>query len=184
MDQGSLHEILKVHGPLPDSRVKSVGHDVLCGLEYLHSFGCIHNDIKPSNILLHNGVAKISDFGVSRNINDKKSELMQSGTFVYMSPERLEGRDYDTSADIWSFGLVMYELIKGASYYDSDLNQAIIVSVVCSGDLPDLSDEECGIINDLVVKCCVREKSSRATASILKKMLNNNLENVNTLKVT
>jgi len=171
MDQGSLHEILKTHGPLPNDRILSISKDVLCGLEYLHGFGCIHNDIKPANILLHNGVAKISDFGISRNINDTNKELIQSGTFIYMSPERLEGKDYNMSADIWSFGLLLYELIKGISFYDSDLNMAVIVSIVCSGDLPDLSNEENGIIRDMINKCCVREKSSRITASELIKML-------------
>jgi serine/threonine protein kinase len=88
----------------------------LQGLEYLHKVKkVVHRDIKPSNILLNSkGVVKISDFGVSgelENSQDYKSTYV--GTVTYMSPERFKGESYNSDTDLWSLGILLYEMAMG-----------------------------------------------------------------------
>ncbi len=93
---------------------------ILSGLLYLHK--CkkqIHRDIKPDNILLNSkGEAKLSDFGISKEL-DMSAALCNTfvGTVTYMSPERLEGKKYSFPSDVWSLGLVLYEMATGQYAY-------------------------------------------------------------------
>ena len=84
------------------------------GLKYLHSKGITHRDLKPANILLKNGVCKISDFGFARSL-DEESSIMKSivGTPLYMSPQLLKRSKYSTKSDLWSIGLIYYEMLHG-----------------------------------------------------------------------
>lgn len=81
------------------------------GLIYLHSLGIIHRDIKPENILNSYGVLKLSDFGWSIYTEEKRMTFC--GTLDYVSPEVVSGKDYDFKVDIWSIGVLTYELITG-----------------------------------------------------------------------
>jgi serine/threonine protein kinase len=118
MDGGSLADIICVYQkakiePLIDERILAkVALQILCGLSYMHSNNQIHRDIKPGNILTNiKGQVKISDFGISKELIDKEDfSKTFIGTRSYMSPERVEGENYSFVSDIWSFGLVMYEL--------------------------------------------------------------------------
>ena len=83
------------------------------GAKYLHTKGIIHRDLKPANILIKNGICKISDFGFARHLGH--STIMKSivGTPLYMSPQILKGLKYTSKSDLWSIGLIYYELIHG-----------------------------------------------------------------------
>ena len=75
----------------------------------------MHRDIKPENVMINAlGYTKLSDFGISKDLEDKdKLANTFVGTFKYMSPERLEGKQYTYSSDIWSMGLILYEMLCG-----------------------------------------------------------------------
>lgn len=77
----------------------------------------IHRDIKPSNILLHNGVAKIADFGFARVIETEFDQMALSrvGSPIYMAPQILEGSHFSSKCDIWSIGVMFYELLYGVT---------------------------------------------------------------------
>ena len=119
----SLEAILK-EGPLPESEVIQVAKQVLEALEEAHENGVIHRDLKPGNIVMTvKGKAKVLDFGLAKLLS-KTSETMGPaanltqtghtvGTVPYMAPEQLQGADADTRSDIYSVGVVLYEMATG-----------------------------------------------------------------------
>lgn len=84
---------------------------IIKGLEYLHNNNILHRDIKPQNILLHNDIIKICDFGFSKKIKDNDLISTFCGSPLYMAPEILKYNEYTDKADIWSLGVILYELI-------------------------------------------------------------------------
>jgi len=103
---------------LPEYRVRyNIVEPIASALQYIHSKGIIHRDVKPENILvMKSGKTKLCDFGLATY---KSSECsLRCGTHGFMAPE-MTGRPYDEKVDIWAFGCVIYELIYGTSYYKS-----------------------------------------------------------------
>lgn len=115
----------------PDEAIKIISA-VLDGLAYVHEFGIVHRDIKPGNIFITNkGVVKIADFGIARMDN---SELTQVGSVLgtpsYMSPEQCIGAGVDARSDLFSTGVMLYELITGKKPFRADQATAIINNVI------------------------------------------------------
>lgn len=100
---------------LPEYRVKELAGDLVSALHYLHRNRILHRDIKPQNILLDTeGRAKLCDFGFARNLGLNTMVLTSiKGTPLYMAPELIEEKPYDHTADIWSLGCIIYELLVG-----------------------------------------------------------------------
>ncbi|MDX1694311.1 MAG: protein kinase [Ketobacteraceae bacterium] len=114
-----------------DEAIKIIS-SVLDGLAYVHEFGIVHRDIKPANIFITNkGIVKIADFGIARMDN---SELTQVGSVLgtpsYMSPEQCIGAGVDARSDLFSTGVMLYELITGKKPFRADQAQAIINNVI------------------------------------------------------
>lgn len=84
------------------------------GVKYLHINGIIHRDLKPANILMKHGECKISDFGFAKNL-EHENAIMKSivGTPLYMSPQLLKKVKYTNKSDLWSIGLIYYEMLHG-----------------------------------------------------------------------
>jgi serine/threonine protein kinase len=103
-------------GPLPISQVIEIGSQIATGLSRAHEKGIVHRDIKPSNLMLtQSGELKILDFGIAK-LTDH-SHLTKTGAVVgtpaYMAPEQMTGTEVDERADLWSFGVVLYEMLTG-----------------------------------------------------------------------
>lgn len=115
LDAGSLADILKEVGRIPEQVLGLMTIQMLKGMDYLHRKKVIHRDIKPSNILLdRTGRIKIADFGVSGKLEQTMGCLSSwVGTVTHMSPERLRGESYYPDTDIWSLGLVVLECALG-----------------------------------------------------------------------
>ncbi len=134
MDKGSLDDVLKKVKKIPEHVLKLIAVQILNGLKYLHEERrIVHRDIKPGNVLINSsGKVKISDFGligykskqtntISKNTKsfdsdreENESEFLScQGTFLYFSPERFTGNSYSYDSDIWSFGVMMFELATG-----------------------------------------------------------------------
>ncbi|EAS05692.2 plant dual-specificity MAP kinase kinase family domain protein (macronuclear) [Tetrahymena thermophila SB210] len=123
MDLGTVHDLVKKVGPLPEIIVAIMAIQVLKGLDYIHNKAkVIHRDIKPSNLLVNSkGQVKIADFGVSANLESAVEVKNWVGTVTYMSPERFRGQAYTANTDIWSLGLTICECALGTyPYFDSN----------------------------------------------------------------
>ena len=117
--EGNLEEKLKTNGPYKETELFSIIQDVYKGLKYLVSHNIVHRDIKVSNILINKGVHKIGDFGFAKvskylvNIFRFDFKDISIGSPIYMSPEGLIHNVYGPKTDIWSFGVLIYELLHG-----------------------------------------------------------------------
>ncbi len=108
-------------GPLPMPEVSTLFHQIGSALHYAHSMGFIHRDIKPGNIMLReDGTALLSDFGAARVAESATLATLTIGTPAYMSPEQILGRDLQPQSDIYSFGIVLYEMLAGRRPFTGD----------------------------------------------------------------
>jgi fused-like protein len=113
--QGELFEILEEDKSLPEDVIRSIAQQLVSALFYLHSNRIIHRDMKPQNILIsHNGVLKLCDFGFARAMSSNTLLLTSiKGTPLYMSPELVQEQPYNNTVDLWSLGVILYELFVG-----------------------------------------------------------------------
>ncbi|CAD8074619.1 unnamed protein product [Paramecium primaurelia] len=118
---GDLREYLKKRKQIPENDAINVLKDLLHGIKALLKIGIIHRDIKPANIMIHDGIFKITDFGFAKQVDSHIDTIMNSlvGTPLYMSPQILKRQSYTSKCDIWSLGLIFYELIYGITPWHS-----------------------------------------------------------------
>jgi serine/threonine protein kinase len=123
VDGPSLARLLRHKEPMPLDVAVAITAQILAGLEHAHNSGVVHRDIKPSNVLLTSGgVAKISDFGIA--LAGKLPSLTQTGqrigTPAYMSPEQAEGKRLDHRSDLFSVGIILYEMLAQKAPFVGD----------------------------------------------------------------
>ncbi|MHB1502607.1 MAG: Stk1 family PASTA domain-containing Ser/Thr kinase [Acidimicrobiales bacterium] len=129
IDGRPLSSILRTAGPLHPDRAADIAADVAGALAYAHRHGVIHRDVKPGNVLITDeGQVKVTDFGIARAINTEES-LTQTGavmgTATYFSPEQAEGMGVDSRSDIYSLGVVLYEMVTGRPPFLGDTPVAV-----------------------------------------------------------
>ena len=113
--------ISQAGGPLPLSETTTLLHQIGPALHYAHTMGFIHRDIKPGNIMLReDGTALLSDFGAAKVLENSTLATLTVGTPAYMSPEQILGRDPQPQSDIYSFGIVLYEMLVGRRPFTGD----------------------------------------------------------------
>ncbi|XRA97674.1 cAMP-dependent protein kinase type 1 [Pycnococcus provasolii] len=116
---GSLSSVIRSNkiplGSLSESSTRVLAAEILLGLQYLHDANTIHRDLKPANILLDSGGhAKIADFGLAKHLHhDDGRAYTLVGTVEYIAPEVLHNRGYGKPADLWSFGIILYQMCIG-----------------------------------------------------------------------
>merc|ERR1719491_1740984 len=170
MDRGSLAGLRKL-GRIPPHILAAMALHVLSGLDYLHAKQLLHNDIKPANVLLSaEGLVKLTDFGITRFMKDSVCRTVM-GTKTYLAPEKVVPEDgYSLPSDIWSFGVMMFELASGSHpFAGADDSFAAIFKCLIDDPEPRLSEEQ-GYPPSLchfIERCLVRDPSRRATANEL-----------------
>uniref|UniRef100_A0A131YVA7 Mitogen-activated protein kinase kinase kinase dlk-1 n=1 Tax=Rhipicephalus appendiculatus TaxID=34631 RepID=A0A131YVA7_RHIAP len=127
---GQLYDALKNGRIIPPATVVEWSKHIASGMNYLHSRSIIHRDLKSPNILIsYNDVLKISDFGTCRQWNERSTKMSFAGTVAWMAPEVIRNEPCSEKVDIWSYGVVMWELLNCETPYKDVDSNAIIWGV-------------------------------------------------------
>ena len=143
VDGENLKQLCERTGPLPVRRALEIAVAVADGLAYAHEHGVVHRDVKPQNVLLsRDGEVKVTDFGIARSL-DAESGLTVTGTVLgtssYLSPEQASGLRVTPAADVYSLGVVLYELLAGAVPFPGG-NQVVVALKHVNEPPPSLLD--------------------------------------------
>src|SRR5579864_4044717 len=162
----TLHQILQKHGKLPVSEALDIMRQALNGLQAAHREGVIHSDLKPGNIMRDGqGRVVVMDFGLARSLaGDGMTRTgTMMGTMEYMSPEQAQAKELDAPSDIFTSGLICYELLTGKMPYHADSVVASLLKRMQERAIPP-SDWDASIpqpVSELVSKCLERDPGDR-----------------------
>ncbi|TEB35177.1 Pkinase-domain-containing protein [Coprinellus micaceus] len=176
---GSVSALLQAHGRLREEVVTSFLHQILDGLEYLHSKNIIHRDLKADNILVEpTGVCKISDFGISKKASDLhqggRAHTMMRGTVYWMAPEVVNsngGQGYDIKVDIWSVGCIALEMWSGRRPWSDLPMMPVMFKLFTEKSPPPVPDDiQLSALADAFrTECFYVDPQKRPHAHVLKK---------------
>lgn len=166
VDGGTLRELLRQRGPMPPHAAAAVMQSVLHALSVAHSRGMVHRDIKPENVLISaDGKVKLADFGLVRAAADTKvtSNSIIVGTVAYLSPEQVTGEPISPASDVYSAGILLFELLTGSTPFEADTSLGVAMkrlneNVPSPSDLIDGVSEE---FDELVARACARRREDR-----------------------
>jgi serine/threonine protein kinase/Flp pilus assembly protein TadD len=153
-------------GPLPVAEGLALFLHLVDGLRAAHRRGIIHRDIKPENVLITpDGVAKIADFGLAlaRGSRRTVAEGTREGTISYMAPEILNGEEPHFTSDVWSLGIVLYEILSGRKPFAGEYEQAVIYSIL-NEPYPELSSVKGEIpasLRSVIARCLAKNPADR-----------------------
>ena len=123
VDGLTLRDVVRRQGPLMASRAAEIGADIAAALHFAHVGGVVHRDVKPGNVLITASQVKVTDFGIAR-AGDPAESLTQAGavmgTATYFSPEQAQGHVVDPRTDVYSLGVVLYEMVSGRPPFTGD----------------------------------------------------------------
>ncbi len=169
-NNGSLRQWLREHGgksPSLEKTVEIMG-GILDGLTHLHTQNIIHRDLKPENILLKGDVPCIADFGVSRIVANASLEISSgtntAGSPLYMSPESFERIKPSPQIDIWSAGVMLFEMLSGKTPYSSDTIPGLIYEIVTK-EPRSLPDDVPQSFHQVIKKSLAKDISERFTTA-------------------
>src|SRR6476620_6328316 len=169
---GDLAASLRERGPLPPTVAASIGQQVADALDAAHARGIVHRDIKPSNVLLSTGGrVKVADFGIAQAFTDAQLTMtgVTMGSVHYFSPEQARGEQVTTASDIYSTGLVLYEMLTGQRAYTGG-SAAEVAMARLTGRIPSPMEVRPDVpaALDAVVRWCLQpEARGRPSASEL-----------------
>jgi len=166
VDGENLKGMIRMMGQLSSGQAVSIAKQVCEGLSEAHRIGVVHRDLKPSNIMIDkDGNAKIMDFGIARSLTGKgiTGVGVMIGTPEYMSPEQVESKEIDQRSDIYSLGVILYEMVTGRIPFEGDTPYSIGVKHKSEAPRnpkeinPQISDD----LNRMILRCLEKEKEKR-----------------------
>lgn len=162
---GSLADLLQKESRLPLAQLVQIALDLSDALTRAHRLNIIHRDIKPANVLIAaDGTPRLTDFGVARIGN---SDITQTGAVVgtlgYLAPEAFEAQPLDARSDIWSFGVMLFEMLAGHRPFTGDSPSAVIRSILMqpTPDLEKLCPDAPSALLDLIYRMLEKNRSAR-----------------------
>ncbi|CAD8120564.1 unnamed protein product [Paramecium sonneborni] len=180
MDQGSLRSLIEqiyknnLVEFINEQIIATITYNILLGLQYLHKQKHqLHRDIKPENILINSqGQIKLTDFGISKQLENTIAIARTFvGTLMYMSPERTEGKNYSYASDIWSLGLIIYELATGKHPYafsNKSMTYIQMIQSILKSDSPKLDNHPYSLeMKDFLNICLNKDQNKRLDAQTL-----------------
>jgi len=174
----TLRDIIRQQAPLPPARALDLLAPILSALSAAHDAGIVHRDIKPENVLISdNGVVKVADFGLARAVSATGNTATQGllmGTVSYLAPELVTDGSADARSDVYSAGILLYELLTGNKPHSGDTPIQVAYAHV-HADVPPPSAEEPGIppyVDALVQRATARDRDLRpADARVLSRQV-------------
>ena len=163
----TLSELLQESSQMSMRVAMGVGRQICRGLQAAHEQGIIHRDIKPQNVLIdHKGEVKLMDFGIAR-MTESAEGMTQAGMVVgtphYMSPEQVQGRALDPRSDVYSMGIMIYEMLCGRRPFEAPALMAILTAHISETARPaiEIRPELDPEINRIVMKCLAKDPRQR-----------------------
>ncbi len=173
--RGESLRVRIMKGPVPLEESLTILRDVACALAYAHRQGIVHRDIKPENILLSEGTAVVTDFGIAKAVQAARkggAEITQPGDYVgtpmYMAPEQAASDPAtDQRADIYAWGVVAYELISGKHPFAEQTSPQALLTAQMSDTPPPMTTTNSRVprsVSDLVMRCLSKRAEMRPAA--------------------
>ena len=178
--EGNLKELLSTHEINQAERIAIV-EGLLAGIEYLHLNKIIHRDLKPSNILISKDIKgsfipKIADFGLSKIADENEltsiSNSFAGGTLEYSPPEQLYGHKLSFNSDLWSFGVIAFEILTGKKPFTSDdftgsaeAKRSVIYHKIINAEIPATMDLCPTPFDQVIRRCLVKDNKLRALSA-------------------
>ena len=163
-------------GPLPLDRAIAFGLQIAQALDAAHTRGVIHRDLKPSNVMITRDGVKLLDFGVAKlHVLDEGPDRLEAtrgvgpteegavpGTYPYMSPEQLEGREADARSDLFALGSVLYEMTTGTRPFQAD-NRAALTAAILTHRPPPVSTVCAAppLLDRVIARCLEKNPEAR-----------------------
>ncbi|HUB50644.1 MAG TPA: protein kinase [Terracidiphilus sp.] len=162
----NLHQLLKQQGKLPIAEAVNIMEQVAAGLSAAHREGIIHRDLKPGNIMRDvNGRVVVMDFGLARTISGDGMTRTGAmlGTMEYMSPEQAHGKELKASSDIFTAGLILYELLAGVAPFQAESAIASLLMRTQQRAVPlvEIDKNIPGSLSNIVAKCLEKDPANR-----------------------
>mmetsp|Transcript_21197 Transcript_21197/g.63782 ORF Transcript_21197/g.63782 Transcript_21197/m.63782 type:complete len:615 (-) Transcript_21197:1774-3618(-) len=177
MPGGSVYDYMRRAGPLKLPTLLRVAVEICRGMDYLHKRKIAHRDLKAANLLMdETGIVKIADFGVARVMDTAGIMTAETGTYRWMAPEVIEHKPYGERADIFSFGILLWELLTGRVPYEDMTPLQAAVGVVQKGLRPSIPPGTPGPLAAVMAACWVRDPESRPSFEQLREQLEDILE--------
>ena len=185
MEGDTLSDVIRREAPLSEKRVIEITRQIAAGLSAAHKKNIIHRDVKPHNVIFSDdGVAKITDFGIAKAVNNGtivNTNTTVLGSVHYLSPEQARGGFVDAKSDIYSLGIVMYEMLTGKVPFDGE-NAVSVAMMHINGKVPAPSLENPAVsplMDAVVLKATARQPGDRfASADELIMALNDAEEGI------
>jgi tRNA A-37 threonylcarbamoyl transferase component Bud32 len=162
----TLEEITRVEGPLLPERAEEIAEAVCAALAAAHGQGLVHRDVKPSNIMIaSDGSVKVMDFGIARAMaSDRLTQTaMTLGTATYFSPEQAQGEPVDARSDLYSLGVVLFEMLTGRPPFEADSPVAVAYKHVREDPPPpsSLNDDVSPALEAVVLRAMAKDPAVR-----------------------
>jgi TolB-like protein/Tfp pilus assembly protein PilF len=162
----NLKRIIQMMGPLNPTRALAVAGQVCDGMAEAHRLGVVHRDLKSSNIMIdRDGNARIMDFGIARTAESER--ITDHGAIVgtpeYMAPEQIEGKEADRRADIYSLGIILFEMMTGRVPFEGDtpLSVALMQKTARPPDPRDLNAQTPDAMCPVIARCLEKDRGAR-----------------------